>query len=208
MFSPKDVCLPKKIIRELEAEVLEVQRELDEGRNETHERHDLWKDPDAMKKHLYSEKHIIKAFVMGVLTAQVWKSDLFGMPDGFQSTIEHVAREVQLLRFGDPKNGRIRMSMNEIVDKHMRLWIQQDENCQKWIKDKTLEAQCVLRAACDVLIYERDTFDREFRNTLAAAKEEIVADMLASDSIPPEKEKPADPPPATQTPSGTHPAIS
>lgn len=204
MFSPKEVCLPKKVIRELEAEVLAVQRELDEGRNETHERHDLWLDPDAMKKHLYSEKHIIKAFVMGVLTAHVWKTDLFVLPTGFAATIEHVSREVQLLRFGDIKNGRIRMSMNEIVDKHMRLWIQQDENCQRWIKDKTLDAKCVLRAACDVLIYERAVFDREFRSTLEAAKEELVADMLAADDLLPEPKTPPEPPTKN---SGMHPAV-
>lgn len=208
MFSPKDVSLPKKMMRELEAEVMEAQRELNEGRNPQFELPDRWLDPEAYKKHLYSEKHIIKAFVMGVLTAHVWQSDLFTMPEGFADSIEHVSREVQLLRFSDPKHGRIRMSMNEIVDKHMRLWIQQDKNCQKWIKDKILDPKCILRAACSVLEYERDQFEHEFKGTLAQAKVQIAEEMMRSEKDDggaavkkPESQTP-------KTPSGLHPAIS
>jgi len=191
---PKD-NLPRKAIREIEAEILDIQRELDEGRHPEFERTDLWLEPEAYQKHLYSEKHIIKAFVMGVLTAHVWNCDLFQMPDGFTLTIEHVSKEVQLLRFGDPKNGRIRMSVNEIIDKHMRLWIQQDENCQRWIRTNVLDPKCVLRAACDVLNYERAVFDRECQKTIAEARAQIEEDLLKQQ---PKLEKP---------PSGLRPAI-
>jgi len=201
MFSPKD--LPKKVIRGLEEHVMGIQRELDEGRSEKYERIDLWLEPKAYKKKLFDEKHIIKAFVVGVLTAQVWKDDFFVMPEGFAKTVENVSRSVQLLRFADPRQGRIRMSMNEIIDKHMRLWIQQDENCQKWIRDKTLDPKCILRAACDVLIYERRVFERDFNGTLQEAKAQIAKEML-TEQAEIEIEKPKE---EQKPPSGLRPAV-
>jgi len=203
---PNDGSLSKKAMRALEEELMTVQRELDEGTCEDYERNDPWAEREAFNRHLYDEKHIIKAFSQGILTAQRWKDDLFVMLPGYADTVQNIARHVQMMN--DPKTGRIRMTMSDIVV-HMRKWTQWDENFKGWVADGSLDADCVLRAACDVLEYERHHFRQNFNETLREARNEMAADKGLPAEVAKElnDQRPENSPPK-QTPSGLHPAVS
>lgn len=206
MFSPKDLsAAQKKQLRAFESESMDIQCELEQGTNAEYQMEDGWVLPEAFKRKLFDQKHIVKAFVVGLLTAQRWDSPFYKPPEGFEKTVESIANSVQTLRFDNSK-GRIRMSVNELVDKHMRIWIQQDENCQRWIAEKVLDPECILRSACEMLFYERKQFMENFRGALTEARNQLAEEEEGKGGEPPPEAPPKKPKKASAS-SGMHSAV-
>ena len=182
-----------------EGALLDVMDELNEP--------DPWtncKDVFISKK--INQKTILEAFVNGVLKAQNWPPWRFELPEGFTDVINRTGISIHTL--GSPDNDIVNITLNELVDKHMRAWIKEDQQIQAWISKGVLADQCILLAAFRYLLTEREFFEVEFKKEVA-----VLRKMMRGKKMP-KKEKniivPYEqaPPPAMKFPSGLMPAVS
>lgn len=191
---------------------------------------DPWTDDYCYIEMRLEEKIIVKALIDGILDAHRWSSDLFEPPEGFKEVLTEIGRNVQTLRFGFP-DGKIRMSINDLVDRHMRLWIATNPCIQKWSDKGLLTLRSILRNACSTLIMHQQAFDYHFKKMRKDAIKEIngqLADaslsygspddsgafpplpssgFLKAVDISPATPQPPPPPPEKKTPSGLQPSL-
>lgn len=204
--------LSKSQLEKFEKRCLVAAREALEGRDTSAVR-DRWKEPFAMKPHFFDEKTLLLGFSHGLEEAHRWQGEYKELP-GLAGVKIRIYNEIELLRFGFD-DGKIRMSLYDLIDKHFRLWMKDNDQIQQWIGIGLITPRAVLANSTNYFMIKRDYFDEAFigfvtelKQRLKDAKKEGNAEQVFRDFLKEigeikEEEKPSE----QKLPSGFMPKI-
>lgn len=154
-----------------------------------------WKDAVCSRVDLIDERTIIKAYAVGILNSLIC-DETHRQPPGFDNVMDECSADVDLLRFNAQEDGFIRISINELVDRHMRTWVKNSSKIQAWVSEQIILPKAILMNATNHLVVEQRLFEYRYRQFVEHYKKEI------KDAHPPKKKT------SNKLPSGMHPAIS
>lgn len=123
---------------------------------------DPWEDPYCSRIVRLDEKVVVKSFIDGIILAQRWGSEMFRHPPGLQEVLGDVGKDIQTLRFGFA-DGRIMLSIREMVNVHMRRWVGDSKHIQDWIKSENMTSRNILRNACEEMVLYQQIFDLRYK---------------------------------------------
>lgn len=189
---------------DFEVKCMHLHRDYDEGgmENDPEIHRDRWKEKRAKKENwLFDEKTILQCFVKAVFRSQRW-SDNYEPPANFDAVSRKIGRDIQLLRFGFPADGFIRMTLYDLIEL-MRIWISETAEIQEWIKQGVIASvNALLKATCDDLIGEHEAFHSAYVQMLDMYEKQIKETVQQMDKETAHKPKQQNP-----SPSGLYNAV-